>query len=74
MSKKNSTKAKEEELSADGFHGKSYKDFLAATEKCACDGGVTTYGMVCMECGKPYEMKTTFTMNGNAGEWNSDRK
>ena len=73
MSKKNSTKAKEEELSADGFHGKSYKDFLAATEKCSCKE-VKTYGMVCVTCGKPYEMKTIFTVNGSAGEWNSDRK
>ena len=73
MSKKNSTKAKEEELSADGFHGKSYKDFLAATEKCSCEE-VKTYGMVCVTCGKPYEMKTIFTVNGSAGEWNSDRK
>ncbi len=52
----------------DGFHGKSYKDFLAATEKCQCKE-VKTYGMVCVTCGKPYEMKTTFTMNGSAGEW-----
>ena len=63
MSKNNSTKAKEEELSADGFHGKSYKTFLAATETCACEGGVTTYGMVCMECGKPYTIKTRWSLN-----------
>jgi len=72
MSKKNSTKAKEEELSADGFHGKSYKDFLAATEKCSCKE-VKTYGMVCVTCGKPYEMKTIFTVNGSAGEWNGSK-
>ena len=72
MSKNNSTKAKEEELSADGFHGKSYKDFLAATEKCSCEEG-KTYGMVCVTCGKPYEMKTIFTVNGSAGEWNASK-
>ncbi len=52
----------------DGFHGKSYKDFLAATEKCQCEE-VKTYGMVCVTCGKPYEMKTIYTVNGMAGEW-----
>ena len=61
------------DVEPDGFHGKSYKDFVAATEKCQCKE-VKTYGMVCVTCGKPYEMKTKFTMNGSAGEWNSDRK
>tara|TARA_R100001244_G_scaffold104893_1_gene77856 strand:- start:437 stop:652 length:216 start_codon:yes stop_codon:yes gene_type:complete len=69
---KNNIKAKEEELSADGFHGKSYKTFLAATETCSCED-VTTYGMVCITCDKPYEMKTTFTMNGSAGVWNASK-
>ena len=72
MSKNNSTKAKEEELSADGFHGKSYKDFLAATEKCSCEE-VKTYGMVCITCGKPYEMKTRWTTDGSAGEWRGSK-
>ena len=55
----------------DGFHGKSYKDFVADTEKCQCKE-VKTYGMVCVTCGKPYEMKTTFTMNGSAGVSHGD--
>ena len=63
----------EDEVEPDGFHGKSYKDFIAATEKCSCEE-VKTYGMVCVTCGKPYEMKTIFTVNGSAGEWNNDRK
>ena len=70
MSKKN-TKANDE-VEPDGFHGKSYKDFIAATEKCACEGGVTTYGMVCMECGKPYTMKTRWSINGSEVELNHD--
>ena len=57
----------------DGFHGKSYSDFVAATEKCECKE-VKTYGMVCITCGKPYEMKTRFTMNGIAGEWNHGKE
>ena len=56
------------DVEPDGFHGKSYAAFLADTEKCQCEE-VKTYGMVCVTCGKPYEMKTTFTMNGSAGEW-----
>ena len=72
MSKKN-TNAKDEELSADGFHGKSYSDFVAATEKCTCKE-VKTYGMVCITCGKPYEMKTRFTVNGTAGVWNHGKE
>jgi len=63
----------EDEVEPDGFHGKSYSDFVAATEKCSCKE-VKTYGMVCVTCGKPYEMKTIFTVNGSAGEWNNDRK
>jgi len=70
MSKNNSTKTKEEE--PDGFHGKSYKTFLAATETCSCEE-VKTYGMVCITCNKPYEMKTTFTMNGSAGAWDASK-
>ena len=57
----------------DGFHGKSYKDFVAATEKCSCKE-VKTYGMVCITCGKPYEMKTRFTVNGTAGVWNHGKE
>jgi len=61
----------------DGFHGRSYSAYLADTEsevepddsKCQCEE-VKTYGMVCVTCGKPYVMKTTFTVNGSAGEWN----
>ena len=60
------------DVEPDGFHGKSYKDYVAATEKCQCKE-VKTYGMVCVTCGKPYEMKTTFTMNGSAGEWNGSK-
>ena len=71
MSKKN-TNAKDEELSADGFHGKSYSQFIAATEKCACEE-VKTYGMVCITCGKPYEMKTRWTTDGSAGEWRGSK-
>ena len=68
---------KEEKLNAeedpDGFHGKSYKDFVKATEKCQCKE-VKTYGMVCITCGKPYEMKTRFTVNGIAGEWHGRKE
>ena len=71
MSKKNA-KAKDEELSADGFHGKSYSAFVAATEKCSCEE-VKTYGMVCITCGKPYEMKTRWTTDGSAGEWRGSK-
>ena len=56
----------------DGFHGKSYSDFVAATEKCQCKE-VKTYGMVCITCGKPYEMKTRWTMDGSAGEWRGSK-
>ena len=65
-----------DETEPDGFHGRSYAAYLADTEdktepddsKCQCEE-VKTYGMVCVECGKPYEMKTRFTMDGSAGEW-----
>ncbi len=66
MSKKN-INAKDK-IEPDGFHGKSYSDFVAATEKCSCEE-VKTYGMVCITCGKPYEMKTRWTVDGSAGEW-----
>ena len=59
-----------DEHSPDGFHGKSY----AAYEKdqyCQCEE-VKTYGMVCVTCNKPYQMKTTFTVNGSAGVSASD--
>ena len=62
----------------DGFHGRSYSAYLADIEeksevepddsKCQCEE-VKTYGMVCVTCGKPYVMKTRFTVNGSAGEW-----
>ena len=64
-----------------GFHGRSYAAYLADIEeksevepddsKCQCEE-VKTYGMVCVECGKPYVMKTTFTVNGSAGEWTNE--
>ena len=62
----------EDEVEPDGFHGKSYKDFQAATENCACEGGVTTYGMVCMKCGKPYTMKTRWSTDGSEVELSDD--
>ena len=49
----------------DGFHGKSYSDF-EKDQYCQCEE-VKTYGMVCVTCNKPYQMKTTFTTNGSAG-------
>ena len=64
----------EPETEPDGFHGRSYSAYLADMEdkpddsKCQCEE-VRTYGMVCVTCGKPYVMKTTFTVNGSAGEW-----
>ena len=78
MSKNSSTKTKDCghscacKVEPDGFHGKSYKDFKAATEMCSCEE-VKTYGMVCITCGKPYKMKTIFTVNGSAGEWNASK-
>ena len=49
----------------DGFHGKSYSDF-EKDQYCQCEE-VKTYGMVCVTCNKPFQMKTTFTVNGSAG-------
>ena len=71
----------EPEVEPDGFHGRSYSAYLADTEsevepddsKCQCEE-VKTYGMVCVTCGKPYVMKTRFTVNGSAGEWNGSSK
>ncbi len=67
-----------DEIEPDGFHGRSYAAYLADIEeksevepddsKCQCEE-VKTYGMVCVECGKPYVMKTTFTVNGSSGVW-----
>ena len=63
-----------DEHSPDGFHGKSYAAFeeeISEAKKdyyCQCEE-VKTYGMVCVTCNKPYQMKTRFTMNGSAGEW-----
>ena len=62
---------------ADGFHGQSYKDFQKAlsgttdtltgskisSPNCECEQ-VTTYGMVCVNCGKPYQIKTRWTTDG----------
>jgi hypothetical protein len=72
----------EPEVEPDGFHGRSYAAYLADIEeksevepddtKCQCEE-VKTYGMVCVTCGKPYVMKTTFTVNGSAGEWNGSK-
>ena len=68
----------EPEVEPDGFHGRSYAAYLADIEeksevepddtKCQCEE-VKTYGMVCVTCGKPYVMKTIFTVNGSVGEW-----
>ena len=56
----------------DGFHGRSYAAYLADVEDeiepdkrleeqfCQC-AEVTTYGMMCVECGKRYNVKTTWT-------------
>ena len=49
----------------DGFHGKSYSDF-EKDQYCQCEE-VKTYGMVCVTCNKPFQMKTIFTVNGSAG-------
>ena len=66
-----------DETEPDGFHGRSYAAYLADIEEsevepddseCQCKE-VKTYGMLCVECGKPYVMKTTFTVNGSAGVW-----
>ena len=58
-----------DETEPDGFHGRSYAAYLADIEQyCQCEE-VKTYGMVCITCGKPYKMKTKFTMNSSAGVW-----
>ena len=68
-----------DETEPDGFHGRSYAAFLAdikpgedfkklKEETCQCED-VTTYGMFCVTCGKPYTIKTHFTMNASAGVW-----
>ena len=58
----------------DGFHGRSYAAYLADVEQyCQCEE-VKTYGMVCVECSKPYNIKTTFTTNGSAGVWGVDHE
>ena len=54
----------------DGFHGKSYSDF-EKDQYCQCEE-VKNYGMVCVTCSKPYQIKTTFTMGGSAGVSASD--
>ena len=54
----------------DGFHGKSYSDF-EKDQYCQCEE-VKTYGMVCVTCNMPYQLKTTFTTNGSAGVSASD--
>ena len=59
--------AENDSVEPDGFHGKSYSDF-EKDQYCQCEE-VKTYGMVCVTCNKPYQMKTTFTMNGSAGQW-----
>ena len=59
-----------DETEPDGFHGRSYAAYLADIEESECQcKEVKTYGMLCVECGKPYAIKTTFTMNGSAGVW-----
>jgi hypothetical protein len=66
----------------DGFHGRSYAAYLADVEdeiepdkrledqfyQCS---SVTTYGMMCVECGKRYNVKTTWT-TGHPGASFSD--
>ena len=59
-----------DEHDPDGFHGKSYTDF-EKDQYCQCEE-VKTYGMVCVTCNKPYQMKTTFTTGGSAGVSASD--
>ena len=62
----------ERQTEPDGFHGRSYTAYLADIEDkiepdvpleeqfCQC-AEVTTYGMMCVECGKRYNVKTTWT-------------
>ena len=66
-----------DETEPDGFHGRSYAAYLADTEGkiepdvpleeqfCQCEG-VTTYGMICVDCGKRYNIKTIWSF-GNPG-------
>jgi hypothetical protein len=67
----------------DGFHGRSYTAYLADTKGtelmtdvplehqfCQCES-VTTYGMMCVDCGKRYNVKTTWT-TGHPGVSFSD--
>ena len=66
-----------DEAEPDGFHGRSYSAYLADVESevepdvpleeqfCQC-AEVTTYGMMCVECGKRYNVKTTWSF-GNPG-------
>tara|TARA_R100001530_G_scaffold128727_1_gene98606 strand:- start:261 stop:605 length:345 start_codon:yes stop_codon:yes gene_type:complete len=62
----------ESETEPDGFHGKSYAAYLKEMGEdkkdyyCQCEE-VKTYGMVCVTCDKPFQMKTIFTVNGSAG-------
>ena len=63
----------ERKVEPDGFHGRSYSAYLADVESevkpdvpleeqfCQC-AEVTTYGMMCVECGKRYNVKTTWTV------------
>ena len=63
----------ERQTEPDGFHGRSYTAYLADIEDkiepdvpleeqfCQC-AEVTTYGMMCVECGKRYNVKTTWTV------------
>jgi hypothetical protein len=71
-----------DETEPDGFHGRSYSAYLADIEDkiepdvpleeqfCQCEG-VTTYGMMCVDCGKRYNVKTTWSF-GNPGVSQSD--
>ena len=72
----------ERQTEPDGFHGRSYTAYLADIEDkiepdvpleeqfCQC-AEVTTYGMMCVECGKRYNVKTTWT-TGHPGVSFSD--
>ena len=72
----------ERQTEPDGFHGRSYTAYLADVESevkpdvpleeqfCQC-AEVTTYGMMCVECGKRYNVKTTWT-TGHPGVSFSD--
>jgi hypothetical protein len=41
-------------------------------DTCQCEE-VKTYGMVCVTCGKQYQIKTRWTTDGSAGEWHGDK-